>query len=137
MSRFPSDGPLRYSRTAEGGYKLIVEVHPTITAFYRTLVPKAVRLNTQRYEPHISVVRKESPIILAAWGIHEGEKVDFEYESEIMNDELYYWLPVHSQRLREIRIELGLPSMSVWSRPPDGADVFHTTIGNTKELKQP
>ena len=135
MKSYPSDGHLRYSRTDDGGYKLIVEVHPTITAFYRTLVPRAIRLNMQRYPPHISVVRKEIPVNLDAWGKYEGEVVDFEYGSDIMHDDTYYWLNVYSPRLHEIRVELGLPPSSEWSRPPDGADCFHSTIGNVKPLR--
>lgn len=128
-----SEGSLRYS-TNDGKYKLIVEVDPSITSYYMSLVPKFYHLKMQRYAPHISVIRNEIPATLSNWGKHEGEVVQFDYEGDIKNDEIYFWLPVYSRRLNDIRIELGLNMTSQFSRPPDGSDCFHTTMGNIKSL---
>lgn len=128
-----SKGPLRYSLTENAGYKLIVEVDPGISSLYRALVPKYIELNPQRYAPHISVVRREVPPNLEAWGKYEGELVDFEYTSHIYNGKVYWWLNAFSERLEAIRVELGLPVSSEYTRPPDGyMKCFHITIGNQK-----
>lgn len=126
---FPSSGALRYSRD-DDFYKIYVEVDHSIIALARALCP--VKLNTTRYAPHVSVVRREVPVNLDAWCKHEGETIPFEYSPIVYDDKKYYWLQVKSPRLTEIRLGLGLPPSSRLSRPPDDAPVFHTTIGNTK-----
>jgi hypothetical protein len=127
---FTSVGVLRYSRD----YKLIVEADPGIVETYRALVPKWVRLNRQRYAPHISVVRRETPLAFERWGLHEGKTVEFEYRGVIANDDTYYWLGVFSERLHEVRIELGLPPKSWITEAPDASSPFHITIGNVKNV---
>lgn len=123
-------GPLWYS--IPPAYKLIVEVDPGIAHFYRSLVPKSVGLKIPFYSPHISVVRKETPMRMENWDRHYGEVVEFEYDTEIQHDETYYWLNAYSKRLEDIREELGLPVHSNFTRPPDGRRCFHITIGNLK-----
>lgn len=34
--------------------------------------------------------------------------------------------------LGDLRVSLGLPESSQWTRPPDGRECFHMTVGNTK-----
>lgn len=126
-----TSGRVRYS-IPEGKHKLIVEVDPGIAALARALTP--VKLNTPRYATHISVVRHETPPNLSVWGKYEGVLMPFEYCPFVYNDEKYYWLQVLSPELVKIRIELGLPASSLKSRPPDGTEMFHATIGNTKGL---
>lgn len=130
---FETQGRLRYSIHPEVGYKLIVEVDPAISHYYRSLVPKYVYLKPQMYPAHISVVRKETPPKIEFWGKYEGEFVTFSYDNYIQNGKVYYWLNAFSKRLEEIREELGLPVDSPYTRPPDGlAKTFHITIGNLK-----
>lgn len=130
---FKSTGVLRYSLIEGYGYKLVVEVDPNIVELARSLVPKYVELNTTKYAPHISVVRKEQPSNPSVWGKHEGELIPFEYSPEVRFDEKYYWLRVFSPRLVEIRVEMGLPPSRLnVTCPPDGEPVFHITIGNLK-----
>jgi hypothetical protein len=126
-----SQGSLRYSER-DDRFWLVVDVDPEIVEFARSLVPKAIRLNRQRYDPHITVIRNERPVNMAAWRAHEGEVICFDYSPVVFNDELYYWLGASCQRLQEIRVELGLPEFSEFTRPPDMADLFHITIGNRK-----
>ncbi len=123
-----SVGPLRY----HDGFKLNVEVDPEIVRLARALVPKSIRLNRTRYAPHITVVRNEEVPKPALWGTHEGAFVEFEYEPIVYNDETYYWLRVFSSALTKVRLDLGLPESSEWSRAPDGFESFHVTIGNQK-----
>jgi hypothetical protein len=131
MRWYSASGRVRYS-TPEGRHKLIVEIDPGIAAVARALSP--VKLNTPRYASHISVVRHETPPNLSVWGKYEGAIIPFEYCPLVHDDGKYYWLQVLSPVLVGIRVELGLPASSLKSRPPDGTEIFHTTIGNTKGL---
>ena len=129
QNMYSSVGKLRYSE-----HYLVVDVDSGIVELARALVPKALYLNRQRYAPHISVVRHEKPVVLKNWGKHEGREVEFKYSTYVYNDEVYYWLQAFSPTLSNIRVELGLSKFSEWSRPPDGQDCFHITIGNTKKV---
>lgn len=130
-SFFYSSGKLIYNNDP---YKLIVEIDSEIVKYYRSLVPKYIKLNQQRYAPHISVVRKKIPPIMSLWGKHEGRIINFQYENIIYNNDTYYWLNVISPDLESIREELGLSPVSETTRSPDGIHKFHTTIGNTKNI---
>lgn len=135
MQLFKSSGPLRYRIGQDGGYSLRVEVDQGISDFYRSLIPKWIKTNSQMYPAHISVVRKEVPVNLEFWGKHEGEEVEFVYSNEIHHGTVYWWLNAFSKRLEEVRIELGLPVSSQYTRPPDSwIKCFHITIGNMKGL---
>lgn len=127
-------GTLSYSYSLSYGYKLIVNVDPEIVSVLRRLAPKYLRLNPQKYAPHISVVRKEIPGNLDEWGKYEGQPVEFNYSTFVYNDETYYWIRAYSDRLKEIRVGLGCRSWSELTRPPSGEDCFHITIGNTKTI---
>lgn len=133
MRRFLSQGVLRYSHIEGYGYKLIVEADPELARYARALIPKAWTMRLPRYDPHISVVRKEIPPNLAFWGAHEGEVVSFEYDPQVLDDARYYWIRVWSPRLIAIRIELGLPSSR---RSVNAEPAFHITIANKKELNE-
>lgn len=116
-------------------YRLAVLIDPGISLFYRSLIPKYYNVKPQMHDPHISVVRYENPPNMDFWGVYEGEMIKFLYDPIIQNDVTYWWLNVFCKRLEEIRLELGLPVSSPFTRPPDGFDkVFHTTIGNCKKL---
>lgn len=128
MALFKSIGKLHYGET-----KLIVEADQELSRYYFALVPKSAKLNPQRYGAHISVVRNEVPTKLEFWKKYEGELIEFYYEPYVHNGEVYYWLNTFSNRLEEIRLELGLPISSEYTRPPGGFfKCFHMTIGNIK-----
>lgn len=129
MERCTSVGPLRYT---DAEYKLNVEVDPEIVRLARSFVPKTVKLNRTRFAPHITVVRNEIPKNISGWRSLEGVFVGFEYDPCVLNDDTYYWLRVWSPTLTKIRIELGLPASSEWTRAPDGFESYHLTIGNLK-----
>lgn len=132
---FESSGILRYSYTEEYGYKLVLEVDKGIADFYRSLIPKWIKVNSQMYAPHISVVRKEVPANLDVWGKYEGEIINFLYENQVNNGIIYYWLNAFCIRLEKIRIELGLPVSSQYTLPPEGfTKCFHITIANEKKI---
>lgn len=98
-----------------------------IVSYYRSLMPKHVRIDSQAYAPHITVVRSrfESPNA-GIWGAHEGELVPFTYVNEVFEDYFYFWLDAYSERITEIRQELGLPPYR------EGRDRHHISLGNHK-----
>lgn len=128
-----SFGTLAYSTDP---YRLVLNVCQDLANFYRKQVPKSVPIQPQRYQAHISVIRKEIPQNLPAWNRYQGHKIDFEYEAFVYNNDRYWWINCWSKRLEEIRVELGLPASSRVTRSPDGDPrrKFHITVGNTKEL---
>ena len=105
----------------------VIYIDQQIAEYYRALLPKAWYIQPQRYPAHITIVRAkmESPN-KKFWGRYEGEQVEYEYESGIKNDGLYFWLSAWSPRITEIRQELGLPAQR------DRFKVYHITVGNTK-----
>jgi hypothetical protein len=131
-----SQGVLHYFRGETGGYKLELSICKGIGLFYRSLIPKWYPVRGQRYEQHISVVRKETPKDLRAWGKYEGEIVEFYYDPEdVCSSDIYWWLNCYSKRLEEIRAELGLEPKWSATKPPEGfGATFHTTIGNMKDV---
>ncbi len=128
---YESEALLQYSRNDEG-YKLIALLDPGITNLARALLPKNVKLNRQKYPPHITVVRNEQPPDLDRWGAYQDTWHRVTYDPYVFNDEMYYWLKVFCPFFYQIRLELGLPFSYVKTRPPDGVECFHTTIGNLK-----
>jgi hypothetical protein len=126
---FRSIGQLKYSYDP---YKLIVSVDQGIGDFYRSLIPKAHQAQKPLYPSHISVVRNEIPDSSANY---QDQDVEFIYEPYIYNDETYYWLNCFSPHLECIRLELGLPITSQYTRSPDGLHKFHMTLANIKHLK--
>lgn len=129
---FTSVGKLRYGYT-----NLVLDVDQGISDYYRAMLPKWVRTNKQMYPAHISVVRKETPPNMEFWRKYDGEEIEFKYSNVIRWSEIYYWLDAWCERLEQIRVELGLPVDSPYTKAPIGfAKTFHVTIGNTKDLVQ-
>jgi hypothetical protein len=131
VNLFKTTGVLHYDDA-----KLNVVVDPEIGRYYRSLLPKYIQPNPQRYPPHISVVRNEIPPNMGLWGKYEGHNVEFHYTHTIFFGRVYCWLNAFCERLEEIRLELGLPVTSEYTRPPSDRWIkcFHITIGNFKEL---
>jgi hypothetical protein len=130
IAMFVSTGTLQYSLNPT---KLIVEVDPGISDFYRSLIPKYLHVKPQMYDAHISVVRKIDPPNMQFWGKYQCKKLVFKYEHFIYNDELYYWINVNSLTLEKIRTELGLKPFGDVTSSPDGRHKFHITLGNLKK----
>lgn len=129
-------GILRYHRGQQGSYKLELNICQGIGLFYRSLIPKWYEVKGQRYEQHISVVRKETPKNLEHWGKYEGKRVEFYYDpQDICHNDTYWWINCYSKELEEIRTELGLGPKWSDTKPIKGfGATFHTTLGNTKNL---
>lgn len=130
-----STGTLQYSLDDESKERLILEVDKEISTYYRSLIPRHIKLNYQKFPPHISVIRKEKVLDQSLLKSFHGLEVSFEYDNFIHNDDTYYWLNAHSNDLISLRNKLSLPDYSELCKPPDGINCFHITIGNTKALK--
>lgn len=118
-----------------GSKKLIVEASQGIVDLAFALTPKYFRLQRQAFPAHISVIRNEW-FEHPRWGEHDGEAIEFWYDPMTRNDNTYHWLRVWSDRLCDIREELGLrPHRGGVTLPPDQELCFHMSIGNTKHLK--
>jgi len=134
MELYKSTGRLHY-RKEGNSVGVSVSVDQGMSEFYRSLIPKYLPSNRQKYPAHITVVRihKERPKDMKFWGVHEGKQIDFSYSSYIHEGSLYWWLNAFSTELEEIRRELGLPVTSEYTRPPEGfAKCFHITLSNKK-----
>jgi hypothetical protein len=128
-SEIPMQGILRYSNVAGGSRpQAAVYLPKEFGRYYHSMIPKELDVNPQAYDPHITVVRTgvEFPPNMDAWGKYEGEKVDFVYDPAHKTDGLYWFLNVESDRIGDIREELGLPR---YRKDNKG---YHITIGNTK-----
>jgi len=121
-------GKLKYGY----GNRLVVNVDPELTRFYRSLIPKYIYFNIPKYYPHITVVRGkyEAPLITEAWGKRDGEIVYFEYSPNIKFGDPYIWLTVRSEHIGKIRQELGLKEYA-WKFKN-----YHLTIANMKEQEK-
>lgn len=97
--------------------------------YYFSLIPFYERAQRQRYEAHITVVRVFESPNLDLWGKYEGEIIPFEYLPLIKFDGTYYYLDAYSNRVGDIREELGLPRFRM-------NDSYHITIGNIKYVNQ-
>lgn len=136
---FESVGYLDYSYKDDYGYRLVMNVDKDICNYYRSLIPKSIKPNSQYYYPHVSIVRHETPKNLDFWGKYQNIPITFYYDNKINFGYVYCWLNIFCQKLEEIRLELGLPISSQYTMPPEGAEFkkcFHMTIGNFKNLTQ-
>lgn len=127
-------GTLSYSTSAEG-FKLVVEVEPDFGKLYRALIPRYLHPQPTRYPPHITVVRRETPPASWRWKHHDGRLMTFLYDPEVRFDATYFWLRCWSSLLTDIRLDLGLPEQTEYTRPPDGDDCFHCTVANRKHVR--
>lgn len=132
---FELSGVLRYRIDADG-YWLLAEIDPDLGAYYRSLLPKHIVVNRGRFDTHCTIVRggRDVPPNMAAWGKHEGERVQFFCEHGVHTAGPYYWLKVRCTRFEAIREELGLPldGGAYEPPPPPFKKYWHITIGSTK-----
>lgn len=126
-------GTLRYS-ISNGEYWLVLDVNPEIGRYARSLIPKSFGVQPPKYPSHITIVRERVPTIQFGpnFGKYDGQRADFAYIPEVANNEVYFWYPAFCAMATDIRMELGLPMIAGYNRPPDGSYSYHITIANTK-----
>lgn len=122
---FTSKGILKY----EAGHKLALYIDPEIARYYRSFIPKTILFHTSKYRPHLTVIRtgREKPVNNNKWGLYRNFEIEFQYDPYIYIEDVYIWINASSERLEEIRLELGLPRHYSYSNK------FHITIANRKE----
>lgn len=77
---------------------------------------------------HVTIVagKYEQAQTHPLWMKYHKEIVDFEYDPILKDADNTYWLEVHSQKLTQLRNELGLSDLPKWP--------FHITVANRKNL---
>jgi len=124
----------------DGLLRVCVDVDEGIAAYARSLVPKSARLSVPRYPPHISVIREPVCDLPTANGDMyavarfggDGREVEFEYDANVVPGGVYWWLRAWCQEMVWLRVAMGLSASSAYTRPPDGEECLHVTIGNLK-----
>ena len=102
-----------------------------ISQYYRSLLPKALYVQSPMRPAHVSIMRLFEECNRKNWGKYGGQSIVVEYEPGIQTDGLYYWLDCWSDEVGFIRRSLGLSTF----RENDGYSdygCYHITIGNTK-----
>jgi len=109
--------------------RAVVRIDQEIVDYYYSLIPKAKYAKRQMYPAHITVVRIPPIEVIKneeAWGKYEGEKISFIYNGEIKFESPYFFIEAWSERIGDIREELGLP------RFRQSFTSYHITVGNVK-----
>ena len=129
---FTSTGILQYGPHI----RAVVSINQGIADFYRKLIPKYCYSQPQLYPAHITVVRLKLETVknMEFWNKYEGEEIEFSYDNTIGFDGIYYYLNIQSERIGDIREELGLARFRFGDL---GADklCYHATIANIKGNK--
>lgn len=102
----------------------VVEIGYEFSNYYRSLLPKYLKVQPSKYPAHITVVRKNLEKA-TNWGYLDKCQIKFDYEPIIKYDSPYYFIDCWSDQISEIRQYLGLPKYRMYG-------CYHITIGNTK-----
>lgn len=112
MVRNKSTGVLHYSPKSNNKWWLVLWCDNELSRYYRHLYHlycyKCDSLKKPAWNSHITVIRDEMPSEISLWGLYQDISVDFYYECDFETDGTYWWIPVISDQLMEIRCELGL-----------------------------
>lgn len=124
MSRVQTKGELTY----RGGWAILQCDLETVLYYQWWLERVGVKVNLPIWKSHISVVRGEDLPNPEAWGLYEGNTIDFSYRiSDVWWNGDYWWINILSPQLEEIRMELGLSPQPKYS--------LHWTIGKEYERR--
>jgi hypothetical protein len=130
---YKSSGIISHEWIEGYGDRMVVNTDPELSRYYFSLLPKYLNIKPQGWNPHISLIRNETPTYPARIFEYVGRKVSFLYDPIVLNDEKYYWINCFSKELEDIRKDVGLPYISkFWQPPLFYLRSFHITIGNLK-----
>jgi hypothetical protein len=126
---FKSYGKIKYDpispRTKFKKWWMILQCDKELIRYYQHIYYKThwKKLQTAAWGPHISASRGTEPINKDSWNKHSGKTIEFSYEYNglFQSNGSHVWLPVKSDKLCDIREELGL------TREPKIP--FHLSIG--------
>jgi hypothetical protein len=138
-SRFTARGILTYNTVSYDGWpilgiaKAVIRVDQGISDYYRSLIPAYFYAQPQLYPAHITVVRTriEDPDF-NYWRKYQGETITFEYNGVVQYGQKYFYLDVFSDRIGDIREELGLPRFRFTELGAERG-CYHLTIANRKQ----
>lgn len=95
-----------------GQWWLILQCCPDLAKYCRMMINKynlgSFKVMKPAWDSHISVTRGEEPKNKELWNSLTGREVDFYYENKIETNDRYYWLPVQSDAILDVREQLGL-----------------------------
>lgn len=140
FDRYPNRGVgrLHYSPQLLGNagskWWLVLWCDKEIVKYYRHLYflfrHKVDKLTRPAWDSHITVIRDEEPPEdrQHLWRAHQDREVEFFYSSQVGTNGSYWWLPVFSPQLLELREDLGL------SREPYYP--LHLSFGHREEDEQ-
>lgn len=109
--------------------KIVAKVDKQLILYYLRLIPRYLWVNSQRYSPHITVVRSPPKEIVEDFhniNKWDGRNISFFYNGIIHFSHPYFYLEIESREISIIREELGLPRFRA------GFSCYHLTIGNIK-----
>ncbi len=123
---FQSTGKLiydPYARIKQAPYWVILKTDEELVRYYQNWIKQHFDVGFEKtvWGSHISAIRGEEPTNKEFWGKYKNEKIDFTYTNNIYRKHWFFCVEAYSQRLEDIREELGLSRL-----PKTG---FHITIG--------
>lgn len=83
------------------------------------------------YGAHVSVTRGEIPPNIEKWGKYDNEEIELFHSHNVRWSKYHAWIDVYSERLNEIREELGYPlkPQKILSDGRILSQSFHISIG--------
>lgn len=121
-----------YARIKKDPWWMIVKTDEGIVQYYQNWIKQHYDVGFEKtvWGSHISAVRGQEPPNKKDWGKYKNEEIPFTYTNKIYRAHWFYCVDAYSERLEQIREELGLPKL-----PKFG---FHLTVGrlNKQYLKE-
>lgn len=108
----------------------VIDCDPEIGRYVRSLYGMAHHqcrsLQRPAWKEHITVVRDEEPgdAFKPLWGIRNGDYVSLSVDMIVLDNGVYYWLPVLCDEALDIRERLWLPRQPIYP--------LHLSIGHNK-----
>lgn len=89
---------------------LIAFVEGEVSEYYAWFLKKQTGIILQKpaWGSHVSVVRGEEPVNKDLWKKYDNEVITIEYDPDVRTNSDHWWLRVTSERMFDIREELGL-----------------------------
>jgi len=131
--------PNRPGLKSNNQWWVVLETCEDLCRYYRhhLLKHRGIKLAKPAWGAHISIVRGTAPPNQEAWEKHHGETIQFRYSEEVRQSgdttgwdrpNNYFFLDCYSDRLAEIRLELGFDTTPKTK--------YHMTIGRTYDTSK-
>lgn len=133
---FSSQGTLIYDPHKNGkriikasDWWIILKTDEGIVDYYKYWIKKQYDVSFEKtiWGSHISVNRGSVPPNKGLWNKYAKERIPFEYTNRVYRvNDIFFCVDAYSERLEQIRLELGLPA-----QPNHG---FHITIARLNKI---